>query len=206
MAATAAHYKPRTTIQLSSILGRKFFRQKDYLLETGSTWEVFKALRATVEGFTEEIDRLARLGMRFAIIRNGKNVGEKDFDLGGIRTLKIVPVISGSKRAGLVQTVVGVVLIAAAAFITFASGGTASPFTSAMAAAGYGLAIGGVIQMLSPQASGLKQSSAPENAPSYAFGSARNTIASGNPVPICIGERRWGGMIISASIYAEDKA
>jgi predicted phage tail protein len=144
--------------------------------------------------------------MRFAIIRNGKNVGEKDFDLGGIRTLKIVPVIAGSKRAGLAQTVVGVVLIAAAAFITFASGGTASPFTSAMAATGYGLAIGGVIQMLSPQASGLKQSGAPENLPSYAFGSARNTTASGNPVPICIGERRWGGMIISASIYAEDKA
>ncbi|MVW90099.1 tail assembly protein [Pseudomonas sp. PB101] len=205
MAATAAHYRPRTTIQLSSILGRKFFRQKDYLLETGNAWEVFRALRATVEGFTEEVARLQRLGMRFAIIRNGKNVGEKNFDLGGIRTLKIVPVISGSKRAGVFQTILGVVMIAASAFITYASGGTASPFTSAMATTGYGLAIGGVIQMLSPQASGLKQSSSPENAPSYAFGSAKNTTASGNPVPICIGERRWGGMIISASISAEDK-
>lgn len=126
--------------------------------------------------------------------------------MGGARELRIVPVIAGSKRAGLAQTVVGVVLIAASAFVTFASGGTATPFTSAMAAAGYGLAIGGVIQMLSPQASGLKQSASPENAPSYAFGSAKNTIASGNPVPICIGVRRWGGMIISASIYAEDKS
>jgi predicted phage tail protein len=205
MAATAAHYRPRTTIQLSSILGRKFFRQKDYLLETGNAWEVFRALRATVEGFTEEVARLQRLGMRFAIIRNGKNVGEKNFDLGGIRTLKIVPVISGSKRAGVFQTILGVVMIAASAFITYASGGTASPFTNAMAATGYGLAIGGVIQMLSPQASGLKQSSSPENTPSYTFGSAKNTTASGNPVPICIGERRWGGMIISASICAEDK-
>lgn len=114
--------------------------------------------------------------------------------------------ISGGKRAGVVQTVVGVVLIAAAALITFASGGAASPLTSAMAAAGYGLAIGGVIQMLSPQASGLKQSASPENLPSYAFGSAKNTTASGNPVPLCIGERRWGGAIISAAIYAEDKA
>ncbi|WDH33915.1 tail assembly protein [Pseudomonas chlororaphis] len=205
MAATAAHYNPRTTIQLSSILGRKFFRQKDYLLETGSTWEVFRALRATVEGFTEEVARLQRLGMRFAIIRNGKNVGEKDFDLGGIRTLKIVPVISGSKRAGVFQTILGVVMIAASAFITYASGGTASPFASALAATGYATAIGGAIQMLSSQQGGLKQSASPENQPSYAFGSARNTTASGNPVPICIGERRWGGMIISASIYAEDK-
>ena len=61
------------------------------------------------------------------------------------------------------------------------------------------------VQMLSPQAAGLKQSASPENQPSYAFGSAKNTTASGNPVPICIGERRWGGAIISASIYAEDK-
>ncbi|AZE19446.1 Phage tail assembly protein I [Pseudomonas chlororaphis subsp. aureofaciens] len=196
MAATAAHYSPRTTIQLSSILGRKFFRQKDYLLETGSTWEVFRALRATVEGFTEEVARLQRLGMRFAIIRNGKNVGEKDFDLGGIRTLKIVPVISGSKRAGILQTILGVVMIVAGAV-------SSNP---ALIMSGVASAAGGVIQMLSSQKGGLSQSGAPENLPSYAFGSARNTTASGNPVPICIGERRWGGMIISASIYAEDKA
>ncbi len=74
-----------------------------------------------------------------------------------------------------------------------------------LAQTGAALAIGGVIQMLSPQASGLKQSASPENLPSYAFGSAKNTTASGNPVPICIGDRRWGGAIISAGIYAEDK-
>jgi predicted phage tail protein len=200
MAATAAHYRPRTTIQLSSILGRKFFRQKDYLLETGNAWEVFRALRATVEGFTEEVARLQRLGMRFAIIRNGKNVGEKDFDLGGIRTLKIVPVISGSKRAGTLQTIIGITLIVAASFMTAGAAATA------VMGAGIANTAGGVIQMISPQQGGLQSSSSPENAPSYAFGSARNTTASGNPVPICIGERRWGGMIISASIYAEDKA
>ena len=164
MAATAAHYQPRTTIELGAILGRKFFKQKDYCLETGNVWEVFKALRATVDGFTEEIARLRRLGMTFAIFRNGQNVGQKGFDLGGTRTLKIVPVISGSKRAGVLQTVIGVVLIAL------------SPFTAgATLAPGIALAAGGIIQMLSPQASGLKQSASPENLPSYAFGSAKNT-------------------------------
>lgn len=154
MAATVVHYSPRTTIQLSSILGRKFFRQKDYQLETGSAWEVFRALRATVDGFAEEIARLARLGMRFAIIRNGKNVGVKDFDLGGIKTLKIVPVIAGSKRAGLLQTIIGAVLI------------VMSPFTNgATLAPGIALAAGGVIQMLSPQATGLKHSASPKILP-----------------------------------------
>ncbi|UVL31833.1 tail assembly protein [Pseudomonas donghuensis] len=84
--------------------------------------------------------------------------------------------------------------------------GSATPFGAPLIGAGIGLVAGGVIQMLSPQAKGLSQSGAPENLPSYAFGSAKNTTASGNPVPICIGERRWGGAIISASIYAEDKA
>ncbi len=188
-----------TTIELSGPLGKKFFRQKDYQLGTGNVWEVFRALRATVEGFAEEVARLDLLGMRFAIIRNGKNVGEKGFELGGTRTLKIVPVISGSKRAGLLQTIVGAVMIVAGVLLL------ATPFGAPLIAAGIGMVAGGVIQMLSPQAGGLKQSASPENQPSYAFGSARNTTASGNPVPICIGRRRWGGMIISASIYAEDK-
>lgn len=83
----------------------------------------------------------------------------------------------------------------------------AGPFTGgATYGPGIALVAGGVIQMLSPQAAGLSQSAAPENLPSYAFGSAKNTTASGLPVPICIGERRWGGAIISASIEAQDKA
>lgn len=189
----AVHYSPMTTIKLSGSLARKFGRVHRRQIDSGQTWEVFKALKATLEGFAEEIRRLDRLGMRFAIFRNGKNVGEGGFGLGGSREVRVVPVLQGSKRGGLIQTVLGVVLIAA------------SFFGAPTAPAGIALLAGGVIQMLSPQAAGIKQSAAPENSPSYAFGSAKNTTASGNPVPICIGERRWGGAIISASIYAEDK-
>ncbi|KAA8712954.1 tail assembly protein [Pseudomonas cannabina] len=189
----AIQYSPMTTIKLSGSLARKFGRVHRRQIDSGQTWEVFKALKATLEGFAEEIRRLDRLGMRFAIFRNGQNVGEEGFGLGGSREVRVVPVLQGSKRGGLIQTVLGVVLIAA------------SFFGAPTAPAGIALLAGGVIQMLSPQAAGVKQSAAPENQPSYAFGSAKNTTASGNPVPICIGERRWGGAIISASIYAEDK-
>ena len=192
---SAIFYAPMTIIKLSGSLAKKFGRLHHRQIDSGETWEVFRALKATLQGFGEEIRRLDRMGMRFAIFRNRKNVGEDGFSLGGSREIRVVPVIEGSKRAGLLQTILGIALI------------VASPFTNgATLAPGIALAAGGVIQMLSPQASGLKQSSSPENAPSYAFGSAKNTTASGNPVPICIGDRRWGGMIISASIYAEDKA
>lgn len=199
MLATAAHYQPMTTIMLSGSLAKKFGRVHRRLLDSGQTWEAFRALKATLQGFQEEIQRLDRLGMRFAVFRNRKNVGEEEFGLGGANEIRIVPVVHGSKRGGLIQTVIGAVLIVAGTFLS------ATPFGAPLIGAGIGLVAGGVIQMLSPQASGLKQSAGPENAPSYAFGSAKNTTASGNPVPICIGERRWGGMIISASIYAEDK-
>ena len=108
--------------------------------------------------------------------------------------------IVGSKRAGVLQTVVGALLIAAS-FFTF----WAPPVSAALFASGVGMVAGGVIQMLSPQPKGLKTSAAPENTPRYAFGSAKNTTASGNPVPLCYGKRRVGGAIISAAIYAEDQ-
>ncbi|MBK5400515.1 tail assembly protein [Pseudomonas sp. TH39(2020)] len=193
MAAIAINYQPMTTIKLSGSLAKKFGRIHRRQLDSGRSWELFKALKCTIEGFEEEIRRLDRLGMRFAIFRNGKNVGMAGFDLSGTREVRVVPVVEGSKRGGILQTVLGAVLL------------VASIWFPSLAPAGIALIAGGVIQMLSPQASGLKQSASPENSPSYAFGSAKNTTASGNPVPICIGERRWGGMIISASIYAEDK-
>lgn len=193
--AAAAHDGRLTAIKLSGSLAVKFGRLHRRLLDTGKSWEAFKALKATIPGFEDEIKRLDRLGMRFAIFRNGKNIGQDGFDRGGTKEIRIVPAVGGSKRGGVLQTVIGAILIAAS-FI---------PGFQALLPIGISLVAGGVMQMLSPQAKGLSQSGSPENLPSYAFGSAKNTTASGNPVPICIGERRWGGAIISASIYAEDK-
>lgn len=193
MLHTSVHYLPATEILLSGSLAQKFGRSHRVSLDSGSTWEVFRALNATLEGFSAEIKRLSGQGLKFAVFRNRKNVGQDEFSRSGAKEIRIVPVIGGSKRGGILQTIVGIVLIAA------------SFFGAPTAAVGVALVAGGVIQMLSPQAGGLSQSAAPENLPSYAFGSAKNTTASGNPVPICIGERRWGGAVISASIRAEDK-
>lgn len=194
MSATIAHYNPMTVIKLSGSLAQRFGRVHRRSLDTGTAAEVTRALNATIQGFSEEIRRLDGLGMRFAVFRNRRNIGAQELMRGGSREIRIVPVIAGSKRGGLLQTIVGAALL------------VASIWFPVLAPAGIALTAGGVIQMLSPQAKGLSQSGAPENLPSYAFGSAKNTTASGNPVPICIGKRRWGGAIISASIYAEDKA
>lgn len=137
--------------------------------------------------------------MEFAIFRGSKNLKEKELGYGGDGDIRIAPIITGSKRAGILQTIVGAILIVAGTFLS------TTPFGAPLIGAGIAMVAGGVIQMLSPQPKGLKTSAAPENTPGYAFGSAKNTTASGNPVPLCIGKRRWGGAIISAAIYAEDQ-
>ncbi|UTL92005.1 tail assembly protein [Pseudomonas fluorescens] len=199
MDATVIDYAPKTKIRLGGFLGKKYGKHHHFLLERGDAKEAAKALDANFPGFARDLAEAEGRGLRFAVFKNGKNIGEGDLDRGGAREFWFVPVINGSKRGGLLQTVLGVALIVAA---SFASGGLAA----GLMGAGIANVAGGVLQMLSPQASGLSHSGSPENLPSYAFGSAKNTTASGLPVPICIGERRWGGAIISASIVAQDKA
>lgn len=113
---SAIVYSPMTIIKLSGSLAQRFGRLHRRQIDSGDTWEIFRALKATIEGFEAEIRRLDRLGLRFAIFRNRKNVGPDEFGMGGAREIRVVPVVEGSKRAGILQIVLGVVLIAASYF------------------------------------------------------------------------------------------
>ncbi|AMW64492.1 tail assembly protein (endogenous virus) [Pseudomonas phage phiAH14a] len=192
MSALTIEYSPLETIRLGGLL-RQF--GKEYRLSIRSPAEAIKALCVQIPGFERFLSNAKSRGLEFAVFRGKKNIGEGELGFQGRGVIRVVPVVTGSKRAGLLQTIVGAILIAVS-FI---------PGFQVLMPVGIGLVAGGVIQMLSPQASGLKTSAAPENTPGYAFGSAKNTTASGNPVPLCYGKRRVGGAIISAAIYAEDQ-
>ncbi|MBT2374860.1 tail assembly protein [Pseudomonas fluorescens] len=203
MAALAIEYQPMTTILLYGQL-RQFGRS--FRLAVRTPAEAIKALCVQIPGFERFISNAKSRGIEFAVFRGSKNLEEKELGFEGLGDIRIAPVITGSKRAGVLQTIVGAVMIVAGVIVSGMSFGLAAPLGAAMISGGIGLVAGGVIQMLSPQAGGLKTSAAPENTPGYAFGSAKNTTASGNPVPLCYGKRRVGGAIISAAIYAEDQA
>ncbi|MDF3188012.1 tail assembly protein [Pseudomonas paracarnis] len=192
MSASVIDYSPMETVRLGGPL-RKF--GKEFTLSVRSPAEAIKALCIQIPGLERYISSAKSRGLEFAVFRGKRNIGEAELGYLGRGVIRIVPVITGSKRAGILQTIVGAILIAAS-FI---------PGFQALMPVGIALVAGGVIQMLSPQAGGLKTSAAPENTPGYAFGSAKNTTASGNPVPLCYGRRRVGGAIISAAIYAEDQ-
>lgn len=199
MAASVIEYTPVINFKLRGAL-RQF--GKSYPLAVRTPAEAVKALCVQIPGFERYISNAKSRGLEFAVFREKRNIGEKELNYNGTGDITIAPVITGSKRAGSLQTIVGGILIAAAYVLSFTPFAAASPF---LYSAGAAMSIGGIIQMLSPQAGGLKTSAAPENVPGYAFGSAKNTTASGNPVPLCYGKRRVGGAIISAAIYAEDQ-
>ncbi|WP_434628037.1 tail assembly protein [Pseudomonas sp. Z6-14] len=196
---SAIDYQPIRTVKLYGQL-RQF--GKSYPLAVRTPAEAIKALCVQIPGFERFISNAKSKGLVFAVFLGKRNIGEAELGYQGAGDIVIAPVIEGSKRGGVMQTIVGGILIAAAYVLSFTPFAAASPF---LYSAGVASIAGGVVQMLSPQAGGLKTSAAPENTPGYAFGSAKNTTASGNPVPLCYGKRRVGGAIISAGIYAEDQ-
>ncbi|WP_130834347.1 tail assembly protein [[Erwinia] mediterraneensis] len=193
-----------TRIELGGILGKTFGKVHHRLIS--KRHEACQALAATVDGFEKFMLTSRKRGLTFAVFSGKKNIGVDDlgFPVTG-EVIRIMPVIIGSKRGGILQTILGAVLVVVGVIVTGLSYGWAAPVGGALISAGIGLTAGGVIQMLSPQPGGLSSKQDPDNQASYAFGSATNTTAQGYPVPLLYGQRRIGGAIISAGIYVEDQ-
>ncbi|CAI2439747.1 Phage-related protein, tail component [Serratia marcescens] len=163
------------------------------------------AMKNLIPGFERYMLEAHKRGLTFAIFVGNRNVGYDDMELTkGTEDIHLVPMIIGSKRAGLFQTVLGVALVALSmwnpAFL-----GMSAAVAQGVGAVGASMALGGIVQMLSPQAGGLRMRQDQDNKPSYAFGGPVNTTAQGNPVGVLYGTREIGGAIISAGIYTEDQ-
>jgi len=196
-----------TTIKLSGSLAKTFGREHQRLVS--STREVFNALSVTLPGFQQYMNTSKSRGLTFAIFVDKKNIAEDDLDFpNGGKVVRIVPVIIGSKRAGLLQTILGAALVvvgAIGAFTPFGQAVGGGAWGSVAMKVGGALMVGGVAQLLSPQPTGLSSKQDADNRASYAFGGVTNTATQGYPVPLLYGKRRIGGAIISAGIYVEDQ-
>ncbi|MGF7419784.1 tail assembly protein [Providencia rettgeri] len=192
------------TIRLYGQLGTLFGRE--HKLAINSPREAIKALSVLYEGFEQFLANAHLKGLEFAVFKGKRNISEDELNLDTSEEIRIAPVIKGSKRGGFFQTVLGIAMIGLAvwnpAFLAMSA-----TTNSALMLGGAAMAIGGVVQMLSPQPRGLSIRQDADNKPSYAFGGAVNTTAQGNPVPLLygLGRREIGGAIISAGIYTEDQ-
>jgi len=190
-----------TRIELGGVLGKTF--GKVHYRSIRKIQDVARALSATLNGFEKYMISSRKRGLTFSVFTGKQNIGFDDLKkpVSG-EVIRIVPVIIGSKRAGLLQTIVGVALIAISVFAPWGSAIAGSNFVFQ---AGVAVSLGGMVQMLSPQAQGLSYKDDADNQPSYAFGQPTNTASQGYPVPLLYGKRRIGGAIISAGIYVEDQ-
>ncbi|ANN78903.1 tail assembly protein [Bordetella flabilis] len=190
------------TIRLYGSLGTKFGRS--HRLAVSSTAEAIRALCVLLPGFEKELTNSESKGVAYACFIGRRNIGEDALEFPvGEEPIRIAPVITGAKRAGLLQTIVGVVLVVVGAVLTYTGVGAAAG--APLMKIGAVLALGGVVQMLSPQQRGLSAKDGPDNGASYNFNGPVNTTAQGNPVPYFAGEGIVGSVVISGGIYAEDQ-
>ncbi|WP_312538252.1 tail assembly protein [Achromobacter mucicolens] len=195
-------------VRLYGRLGARFGRL--HRLAVGSTAEAIRALCVLVPGFEKELADSEAHGVRYACFIGKRNIGEGEMRHPvGSEAIRIAPILAGAKQGGLFQVIMGVVLIVAAIYFPpamglalGAQGAIAAPMLLSM---GVAMAMGGVVQMLSPQQKGLSAADSPENGASYNFNGPVNTSAQGNPVPVLYGRMIVGSSVISAGIFAEDQ-
>lgn len=189
------------TVRLYGVLGTTFGRE--FQLSVASPKEAIRALCVIVPGFERFLNTSKQRGLTYAVFSGKRNLNDDELSMDqSSADIRIAPVILGSKRGGVFQTILGVALVAVGAVASYFGGGAVGVPLMQFGAA---MALGGVVQMLSPQTTGLASKQSADNQASYAFGGVTNTTAQGNPVPVLYGRRRIGGAIISAGIYVEDQ-
>ncbi|WP_186042166.1 tail assembly protein [Burkholderia gladioli] len=191
------------TIRLYGVLGARFGRV--HRLAVGSALEATRALCVVLPGFKSFLARSREQGLTFAVFVGRDNLARDDLDspVSG-EEIRIAPVIAGAKRGGLFQTILGAALIAASFFIPGGGAfGISALSSGAVFGMGAALALGGVMQMISPQTGGL--ASTVDNGTSYYFNGPVNSAAQGEPVPIVYGRMIVGSKRISSGIFAQDQ-
>lgn len=187
------------TIRFHGVLREKF--GKEWRLEVNSVQDAMRLLAVQIEGLKQFLLNAHHNGLRFSIfIDKRQTLSEKEVDMNlGTELIRIVPIVEGA-GGGLLQTVLGVVMLGVGVF-TF---GVGTAVGMALIGAGAGMFVGGIAQMLMPKTT-TQDANSDGNRANHGFGSAVTTVAQGNPVAILYGEREVGGFIISAGQYPEDQ-
>lgn len=190
-------------VKLHGILREKF--GSEFELDVESVAEAVRALCILVQGFESFMANAHLQGIKFAVYLDDRNISEDDLCFATKSSvIRISPIIDGAKSGGLLQIVVGVVMIAAAFFTGGTSLAAWGAMQAALAGAGAAMMLGGLAQMMMPSAVSNMDQNQDGNKPNFGFGGAVTTVAQGLPVPILYGQREIGGFVISAKQESKD--
>jgi len=180
-----------TEIHLQGVLGKKF--GKVWKLDVATPHEAGRALARIAPGFAD----WART--RAFRVRCGKRRVTRetlDFPANG-NMIIITPHYGGAGGKGVQigEIILGVVLILADVFIFH---------TGQLGFLGASLILGGIAGLLTSTPNLSSQTNPNLHKASYQFSGPVNTIAQGQPVPICYGDMICGSAVVSAGIFAQD--
>ena len=169
----------------------------EFRLDCKTPAEVVQALTSQIPKLRQFIQQglfTVRVGREYLdnrYLEQGLNQHLKDDSI-----VHFTPVLKGSKKAGLFQTIVGAVMVVVGAFTSWAGG-------AALIAGGIGLIAGGVAQMLTKMPS-MSTGKDAERKQSTSFSNLSNMAAQGRPMPLAYGRIRVGSLIISQGVETMD--
>lgn len=197
-------------VRLYGELGKKFGRVHHFAVKTPA--EAVRALCVNYPEFEKHLAEAHTRNVGYRVL-HGRDVvvGEPEKLLDPASgTIKIVPVAMGAKEGGLGQVLLGILIVAVAWWAAPAGMGLSgllsgeAGMASVAASIGLSLAIGGVMQMLSPQPKANQGDKREERQPSYIMDGTTNTMAQGHPVPLGYGRMVVGSAVISAGMSVDE--
>jgi predicted phage tail protein len=177
-------------------MGSRFGREHHFDLDSRTPAEAFAALASQIKGLRDYWLNAHKQGIRFAVFVGKRNLPREHLSLPANDVIRIAPVLAGSKRGGVLNVIVGAVLVVLDVWVFH---------TGYIAEVGWGMIVGGAIQMLTPMPHGrTSQDRGVDSESSYNFNGPVNTQAQGNPVPLAYGEVYAGSAVVSAGIDVVD--
>lgn len=193
------------TVRLYGRLGAQFGRVHALDLDSRTPAEAFQALCSQHPGLQAYLTNAGSRGEVYAVFVGKMNIGRDRLDFPANDDIRIAPILRGSKRAGVLQTIVGAVLVVVGSVATVTNFYGGSAWGPYLTQAGIGLMAGGIIQMLTPMPRGIHAKDRGASEASYNFNGPVNTQAQGNPVPYFAGgPMKIGSCVISAGIDTLD--
>ncbi|AWY03342.1 tail assembly protein [Pasteurella multocida] len=176
-----------------------------FKLDAENTAEIIRALTSQIPKLREFIQK-GYFTVRIAKEYIDNRYLEKGlfYKLKEGMTVHFTPVLKGSKRGGVFQTILGAALVGAAFLLGPVGFGLLSA-NSAWVVGGLGasLMLGGVAQLLTrqPQMPAINEK---EKKQSTSFSNLSNMAAQGRMVPLAYGRIRCGSLVISQGVQTLD--
>lgn len=187
-----------TKVILDGPLGTRF--GKEWNLAVSTPTQALQLIEANEPGFGAWLraNQAKYANYRVTITgRNGKKMtlDNNTFDLQRSQpaVIRFTPITAGA--SAVARVVVGVVLMIASFY--------AGPAGPGLFAAGASMALGGLIEILSPRPKADTTAAGDGTINSYYFNGAANTATQGNPVPLIFGRCLVGSQAVSVVITVD---